>query len=416
MNKKKLELIDIIIAFVDSNFKNGKTGSQARNFRSLIKFMSENDIPFELSSADYELLLGNSKITNMLDSMIKSNNNKMYFENPLFYSLAIIYSNSHGLKIDFEEKNNKGIEKFDNEEFEYDENYFQSDSYKAYLKTLNDDPYTPEEEINAFKRYANGESLVRDDIITHNLRLVVSIAKKYYVPGVELIDLIQEGNLGLYSAIDKYDYTTGNKFSSYATWWIKQAMTRYISNHSRTIRVPVHLYSTIDKVKKYIRKYEMEHDGKTPSNKEISSNTNVPMDKVELVLKIHNPVSLNKTIDAEDKDAEVGDFLEDNTVNDPEDNVFYEGFRKQVFETNILTNRQKIVLIYRYGFDNNGKTRTLDAVGKMLHVTRERIRQIEVKALKKLKNNYMIKQFDGTHNYSSIYFENMRNSKGSRIR
>jgi RNA polymerase primary sigma factor len=248
------------------------------------------------------------------------------------------------------------------------------------------------------------------------LRLVVSIAKKYYVPGVELIDLIQEGNLGLYSAIDKYDYTTGNKFSSYATWWIKQAMTRYISNHSRTIRVPVHLYSTIDKVKKYIRKYEMEHDGKTPSNKEISSNTNVPMDKVELVLKIHNPVSLNKTIDAEDKDAEVGDFLEDNTVNDPEDNVFYEGFRKQVFETNILTNRQKIVLIYRYGFDNNGKTRTLDAVGKMLHVTRERIRQIEVKALKKLKNNYMIKQFDGTHNYSSIYFENMRNSKGSRIR
>ena len=395
----KLKILDVIINFANGNFIDGNDTIQANNFRELVKFISSNNISVDFSFEDYEKLLENKKISNMVSSLVNLKDNDIFLQNPLFYSLALIYSNKNGIVIDFDSAiDDDSIES----ETTKDDSNVETDGLKVYLKELVYPPFTPEEEYDIFTRYYNGEKSLKDTIIKHNLRLVVNIAKRYTGKGVEILDLIQEGNIGLSTALDKFIPEKGYKFSTYATWWIKQAVTRAISNCSRTIRIPVHLTEDIHRINRFIGKYKSEHLGYEPSLEEISDNTNIPVDKIKYIRSLETTISLSTPVgDTDDCDSTLEDFIEDKSIQDPENNMYYEQLRKTVFASDILTPREQMVIEYRNGFVD-GRVYRLEEIGKMLNVSRERIRQIEAKALSKLRNNRQIKEFGLDRNNTRI--------------
>ena len=255
-----------------------------------------------------------------------------------------------------------------------------------YLKEIGRVPLlTPEEEIELAQKMLEGDKAAKDKMTTANLRLVVSIAKRYVGRGLLLMDLVQEGNLGLMKAVDKFDYTKGYKFSTYATWWIRQAITRAIADHARTIRIPVHMVETINKVIRTSRQLlqELGHD---PSPEELAAEMGIPADKVRDILKIaQEPVSLETPI-GEEEDSHLGDFIPDEEASEPSEVASFSLLREQLDEVmDTLTPREKKVLLLRFGLVD-GRSRTLEEVGKEFNVTRERIRQIEAKALRKLRH------------------------------
>ena len=260
------------------------------------------------------------------------------------------------------------------------------DPVRMYLKEIGKVPLlTPEEEVALAIRMADGDEEAKHRMTEANLRLVVSIAKRYVGRGMLFLDLIQEGNLGLIKAVEKFDHTKGYKFSTYATWWIRQAITRAIADQARTIRIPVHMVETINKTIRVSRQLlqELGHD---PSAEEIAEEMGMPVEKVRDLLKIaQEPVSLETPI-GEEEDSHLGDFIPDEDASEPSEAASFSLLREQLEEVlDTLAPREKKVLELRFGIVD-GRTRTLEEVGKEFNVTRERIRQIEAKALRKLRH------------------------------
>lgn len=260
------------------------------------------------------------------------------------------------------------------------------DSVKMYLREIGTiNLLNQDEEIELARRVANGDDVAKQDLINANLRLVVSIAKKYTGQGLLFLDLIQEGNTGLIRAAEKFDYTKGFKFSTYATWWIKQGITRAIADQSRTIRVPVHMVETIYKVKKVSRML-MQELGRKPSDEEVADRTDIPLENIVAIRKYSQiPLSLEMPIGDEDS-SQLGDFIEDKNLESPDNVTMRNILREELLKSmGILTEREQMILKLRFGFDD-GRPRTLEEVGRVYNVTRERIRQIEEKALRKLRH------------------------------
>ncbi len=260
------------------------------------------------------------------------------------------------------------------------------DSVKMYLKDIGRVPLlSADEELELAKQMAEGNTEAKEKLINANLRLVVSIAKRYVGRGMSFLDLIQEGNLGLMKAVDKFDYTKGFKFSTYATWWIRQAITRSIADQARTIRIPVHMVETINKLIKISRALLQKY-GREPTQAEIAEAMGISEARVVEIQKIaQDPVSLETPIGEED-DSHLGDFIEDTSATAPIDAAEANMLKEQVNEIlGTLAPREAMVLILRYGLRDN-RPRTLEEVGKVFNVTRERIRQIEAKALRRLKH------------------------------
>ncbi len=266
------------------------------------------------------------------------------------------------------------------------ETFSIDDPVRMYLKEIGKvNLLTPEEEVELARRMAEGDKEAGKRMAEANLRLVVSIAKRYVGRGMLFLDLIQEGNLGLIKAVEKFDHTKGYKFSTYATWWIRQAITRSIADQARTIRIPVHMVETINKVIRVSRQLlqELGHD---PTPEEVAEEMGMPADKVRDILKIaQEPVSLETPI-GEEEDSHLGDFIPDEGASEPSEAASFTLLKEQLVDVlSTLTPREEKVLKLRFGIDD-GRTRTLEEVGKEFNVTRERIRQIEAKALRKLRH------------------------------
>lgn len=267
-----------------------------------------------------------------------------------------------------------------------------NDPVRMYLKEIGRVPLlTADEEVSLALKIEQGDQEAKQRLAEANLRLVVSIAKRYVGRGMQFLDLIQEGNMGLMKAVEKFDYRKGFKFSTYATWWIRQAITRAIADQARTIRIPVHMVETINKLIR-IQRQLLQELGKEPTPEQIAEKMGMPTEKVREILKIaQEPVSLETPIGEED-DSHLGDFIEDQEATSPAEHAAYELLKEQLEDVlDTLTDREENVLRLRFGIDD-GRTRTLEEVGKVFGVTRERIRQIEAKALRKLRHPSRSKQ------------------------
>lgn len=301
------------------------------------------------------------------------------------------YLDEQGVEV-LDESDDPDIEQSEKEE-EFDLNDLSvppgvkiNDPVRMYLKEIGRvDLLSAEEEIELAKRLEQGDEEAERRLAEANLRLVVSIAKRYVGRGMLFLDLIQEGNMGLIKAVEKFDYRKGFKFSTYATWWIRQAITRAIADQARTIRIPVHMVETINKLIR-VQRQLLQDLGREPTPEEISEEMDLTPDKVREILKIaQEPVSLETPIGEED-DSHLGDFIEDQDAQAPSDAAAYELLKEQLEDVlDTLTDREENVLRLRFGLDD-GRTRTLEEVGKVFGVTRERIRQIEAKALRKLRH------------------------------
>ena len=267
-----------------------------------------------------------------------------------------------------------------------------NDPVRMYLKEIGRvDLLTAEQEVELAKRIEEGDPIAKQELAEANLRLVVSIAKRYVGRGMSFLDLIQEGNMGLMKAVEKFDYKKGFKFSTYATWWIRQAITRSIADQARTIRIPVHMVETINKLVR-IQRQLLQDLGREPTPEEIGAEMDLPTEKVRNIMKIsQEPVSLETPIGEED-DSHLGDFIEDSEAMRPDEYTNQELLKEQLNEVlDTLTDREENVLRLRFGLED-GQTKTLEQVGQQFGVTRQRIRQIEAKALRKLRHPSRLKQ------------------------
>ena len=364
------------------------------------KAVAEANVDPEVFKAKLEELVGVARSNNNVIEISKINDilkevNPSLSQIDLMYefleSKGIIVLNVNDDDAEPDEKALLEFEEDDNDDFVIEDtaiinSAMSDDPVKLYLKEIGSYPLlTIEDEINLAKRIEQGDEFAKKQLAESNLRLVVSIAKRYVGRGLSFLDLIQEGNLGLIKAVDKFDYTKGYKFSTYATWWIRQSITRSIADQSRTIRIPVHMSEVINKTYRVSRNL-LQELGREPTEQELSKALDMPIEKVREILKVSaDPISLDTPIGEED-DSHLGDFIKDDSIVGPEDAAAYAMLQDQISKLlNTLTDREQRVLTLRFGLDD-GRTRTLEEVGKEFKVTRERIRQIEAKALRKLRH------------------------------
>ena len=364
------------------------------------KAIADTAISPEVFKAKLEELVGVAHSNNNVIEIAKINDilkevNPSLSKIDLMYefleSKGIIVLNVNDDDAEPDEKDLLEFEEDDNDDFVIEDtaiinSAMSDDPVKLYLKEIGTYPLlTIEDEINLAKRIEQGDEFAKKQLAESNLRLVVSIAKRYVGRGLSFLDLIQEGNLGLIKAVDKFDYTKGYKFSTYATWWIRQSITRSIADQSRTIRIPVHMSEVINKTYRVSRNL-LQELGREPTEQELSKALDMPIEKVREILKVSaDPISLDTPIGEED-DSHLGDFIKDDSIVGPEDAAAYAMLQDQISKLlNTLTDREQRVLTLRFGLDD-GRTRTLEEVGKEFKVTRERIRQIEAKALRKLRH------------------------------
>ena len=364
------------------------------------KAIADTAVSPEVFKAKLEELVGVAHSNNNVIEIAKINDilkevNPSLSQIDLMYefleSKGIIVLNVNDDDAEPDEKALLEFEEDDNDDFVIEDtaiinSAMSDDPVKLYLKEIGTYPLlTIEDEINLAKRIEQGDEFAKKQLAESNLRLVVSIAKRYVGRGLSFLDLIQEGNLGLIKAVDKFDYTKGYKFSTYATWWIRQSITRSIADQSRTIRIPVHMSEVINKTYRVSRNL-LQELGREPTEQELSKALDMPIEKVREILKVSaDPISLDTPIGEED-DSHLGDFIKDDSIVGPEDAAAYSMLQDQISKLlNTLTDREQRVLTLRFGLDD-GRTRTLEEVGKEFKVTRERIRQIEAKALRKLRH------------------------------
>ena len=382
-----MDIIKETVNFINKNFQKGDLKVQISNLKSFVEFLTvdDNEYPLTLENAD-ALLDKSVKLRTMVSTIIKAKHYGMYLENNNIYTLFLAYANRKNITLEEEEST-------------ITTNTSMIDEYFNDLK--NTRLLSPEEEVELAKRKDEGDAEAFKRLTEGNLKLVVSIAKRYVGRDVEFIDLIQEGNIGLMKAVEKFDYKKGFKFSTYATWWIRQAITRAIADQSRTIRIPVHLHEKVLKIYKFNEEFLKKY-GYEPSKEEIMMFIDIDENMLDTILAIQEPISLDQPVinGTEEVDSSIGDFVSDegNLEEELVDKIGLEEVRKEVFETFSLTEREQKVIAYRFGFYDEPPM-TLEEVGQKLNVTRERIRQIEAKALRKLGRNRKIRAYAGMEDY-----------------
>ena len=327
------------------------------------------------------------KIDVLTMSEVDSDDSDAIEEADILNDISVFDKSDDGRRIEATAEIEKGYEKMPQEsEGSFLEKDSAEDPVRMYLKEIGRIPLlTSEEEIELAKRMEKGDEEAKKQLSEANLRLTVSIAKRYSGRGMQFLDLIQEGNLGLIKAVEKFDYRKGYKFSTYATWWIRQAITRAIADQARTIRIPVHMVETMNRVNRTSRRLLQEY-GREPTPEEIAKATSIPIERVLEISKIsQEPVSLETPI-GEEEDSHLGDFIQDEHIPVPADEATHTLLREQLeMVMDTLSEREQKVLALRFGLED-GKPHTLEEVGKEFQVTRERIRQIEAKALRKLRH------------------------------
>ena len=389
-----MKVVDKINEFANNNFKKGDKIVQVKNLAGLIKFVDDNNIdPDLLSYDDYmNLIKTNDSLRDMTLSILSLEDKKVFLDNDLFYGLYLAYSSVYKDFLLDEMDTTVEISSKNEELSKYVSNNKDLDTVKLFLKEMGSVPlYTHDEEVAIFKKYKNASDIEKDEIAKeiaeHNLRLVVNIAKRYNNRGVDFLDLIQEGSIGLMTAIEKFDVDLGNRFSTYATWWVRQAISRSVAEKSRTIRIPVHLYEKINKLNA-VRKRLTNELYREPSDEELANELGIDVATVRFLKGHENDAkSLDEPVKNEDgtEDSTLIDFVAD--PNSEIENVIDKIDSKHminIIETTIKDERMKNIIFERYGVVG-GRTKTLEEVGKKYSITRERVRQIENKAFRMLR-------------------------------
>ena len=406
MKKDIQRLIKFSEEHLVNDSKENEALTQTRNLAKLLNYIVTNGVNIDNFDLDdyLELLSNSNAINNMMGTVLTEVDYQNFLSNDFFYGLASSYATNNGIEL---------IDNYDDETSLEPKGYKRNkdiDSTSDYLKNIGQfKVLTDEEEKDLFKRYAeakpNQKEAIAQEIIERNLKLVVSIAKRYVGFGLELDDLIQEGNIGLMTAIDKFDYTRGNKFSTYATWWIRQAVTRSLADLGRVIRLPVHTLENVNKVKKVERllRYSL---GRDPSNEEIGKELQMTAKTVEYYKSVSaDVVSLDAPVksDSGDESTTIADYVIDSKFNDT---YFLYNYSRDELIKNILksnlTDQEKYVIIERFGLVS-GNPRILESIGNELHVTRERIRQVESRALNKLRVMPAFRSYDVNDFSPKIY-------------